>query len=266
MNNCLKPNSLKNMEPLTLRERQFEYLRILKELDRYCNVNHLTYYITCGTLIGAIRHKGFIPWDDDLDVMMPRPDFLRLCAEYQSNDFNFRNIRNDKSHSYNFGRLCSNRLYRLFKNKPIYNVGIDVYVINGAPSTSKEQCKLINDTFVHINRARFLIRVRSNLVRRGLWPFKNLNFELLNKELFSAERCFERYNYEESDFVWAFGGGKTIMKKELLETQIKLPFEDGLFLAPEHYHEVLSLSYGDYMQLPPEEMRHPYHGGNIYRI
>ena len=98
-------------QPLSLHERQMEYLRILKELDRYCTENGLRYYMGCGTLIGAVRHKGFIPWDDDLDVFMPRPDFMRLVRSYKSDEWTLHSIYNDKSHPYNFGRLCSSRVY-----------------------------------------------------------------------------------------------------------------------------------------------------------
>lgn len=252
-------------QPLTLRERQLEYLRILKELDRFCVANNLIYYMGCGTLIGAVRHKGFIPWDDDLDVFMPRPDFLRLCNEYHSDDFNFRNIRNDKDHSYNFGRLCSNSIYRVYRKQKLFNVGIDIYVINGAPSSRKEQLQLINDTFVHVKKASSYIRFRNGLVRRGLWPFKHLGFPLLRKELFRAEQCFERYDYRTSDYIWPFGGGRLIMPKKNYGNPIRMEFEDGLFLAPEHYHEVLTLGYGDYMQLPPIDKRHPYHDSIIYK-
>ncbi len=252
-------------QPLTLRERQLEYLRILKELDRYCSEKGLRYYMGCGTLIGAVRHKGFIPWDDDLDVFMPRPDFLKMCSDYKSVDFNFRNIRNDKSHPHPFGRLCSNNICRFYRDYPIFNVGIDVYVINGAPSTREEQIKHMDKTFVHVKRAEFLIRVRSNLVRRNLWPSKSLDFSLLNRELFREERCFEKYDFETCDYIWPFGGGRLIMKKENYGTPIRLQFEDGYFLAPEHYHEVLTLGYGDYMQLPPADKRVPYHGSHVYR-
>lgn len=253
-------------QPLTLRERQLEYLRILKELDRYCTENNLRYYMGCGTLIGAVRHKGFIPWDDDLDVFVPRPDFLRLCETYYSEDFVFRNIRNDKAHPYNFGRLCSNKIYRLFRNKPLFNVGIDVYVINGAPDSREEQVKFMDETFVHVNRAGQLLWIRNGLARRNLWPFRSLDFALLNKELFRAERCFEKYNYETSEYIWPWGGGRLIMKKEYYGTPIRLQFEDGWFMAPEHYHKVLTLGYGDYMQLPPEDEQHPYHKSNIFKI
>lgn len=251
-------------EPLTIRERQLEFLRILKELDRFCTVNNLRYYMGCGTLIGAVRHKGFIPWDDDLDVFMPRPDYQLFCQDYVSKDFSIHNLYNDKAHSYNFGRFCTNRVCSLYKGKAILNFGIDVYVINGAPSTRDEQQKLMEDTFVHIRRAELLNRIRNGLVRRNLWPFKSLDFTLLNKELSRAERCFERYDFGTSEYIWPFGGGRLIMKKENYGTPIRLQFEDGEFNAPEHYHEVLSMGYGDYMQLPPEDEREPYHTGMAY--
>lgn len=253
------------MKPLSLKEKQFAYLDILKELDRYCQDNNLIYYLGCGTLIGAVRHGGFIPWDDDLDVFMPRPDFKKICQSYSSSSYNFRSIYNDKSHPYNFGRFCSNSLFRLFKNKPVFNVGIDVYVINGAPSTEEEQNKLIYDTSIHLKRADLLNRFRNGLIRRNLWPSNSMNFTLLNKELFRAELCFERYNYDNCDFIWPYGGGRLIMKKELYGKPIRIPFENGMFLAPEHYKEVLTLGYGDYMKIPPIEKRVPYHSCVIYR-
>ncbi len=252
--------------PVPLRERQLEYLRILKELDRYCEANGLSYFLSCGTLLGAVRHKGFIPWDDDLDVAMPRPDYLKLCQNYASGEFNFRSIRNDKSHAHVFGRLCSNDVYRIVMNKPLYNVGIDVYVINGAPSSLDDQKKLFKEVKAHIKRADFLNRVRRNLVRRGLWPHQSLDFAWQNKELFKAEHCFERYDYETSEYVWPYDGDFVMPKKELYGTPVRLQFEDSSFLVPEHYHEILSMEYGDYMKLPPDEDRHPIHGGDIYRM
>ena len=251
-------------QPLTLRERQLEYLRILKELDRFCTENNLRYYMACGTLIGAVRHKGFIPWDDDLDVFMPRPDFMRLNAEYKSEDFTFHTLYNDKSHPYNFGRLCSRNVYTPFKNQKSFTFGIDVYVINGAPSIREEQVKHMDKTFVHIKRKYIWTRIRSYLVRNHLWPFRSLSFPMMRKALFKAEREFAKYDFETSDYIWPYGGGHLTMKKENYGTPVRLQFEDGLFMAPEHFHEVLTLAYGDYMQLPPEEKRNPYHTGTAF--
>lgn len=252
-------------QKLTLRERQLEYLRILKELDRYCTENDLCYYLGCGTLLGAVRHKGFIPWDDDLDVFMPRPDFMRLNDNYESKDYIFHTIYNDKSHAFNFGRLCSENVYSLFRNKKQYTFGVDVYVINGAPSSCEEQVKHMNETFVYIKRKSMLVRFRNTLVKRNLWPFKSLDFSMMHRELMKAEKEFEKYDYETSEYIWPYGGGRLNMKKEFYGTPIRLQFEDGLFMAPEHYHEVLTLGYGDYMKLPAEDQRKPHHAEHFYR-
>lgn len=253
-------------QPLSLRERQLEYLRILKELDRYCTEKGLRYYMGCGTLLGAVRHKGFIPWDDDLDVFMPRPDYMRLVKEYHSVDYTLHTIYNDKAHAYNFGRLCSNHIYTPMGRKKDFSFGIDVYVINGAPSTREEQNKHKDDTQVYIRRKTKLLTFRNILAKRNLWPYKNLAFPLMNRELMKAEMEFAKYDFDSSEYIWPYGGGRLNMKKENYGTPIRLQFEDGMFLAPEHYHEVLTLGYGDYMQLPPEEKRIQSHASNFYRI
>ena len=251
---------------LTLRERQLEYLRILKELDRYCTENGLRYYMGCGTLIGAVRHKGFIPWDDDLDVFMPRPDYMRLVKEYRSPDYTLHTIYNDKAHAYNFGRLCCNHIYTTMGNQNVFSFGIDVYVINGAPSTREEQIKHKEKTHAFIRRKTWLMTLRNVLAKRNLWPYKNLGFPLMNRVLMKAEREFSKYDYDSCEFIWPYGGGRLIMKKENYGTPIRLQFEDGQFLAPEHFHEVLTLGYGDYMKLPPEEKRIQSHVGVFYRV
>lgn len=246
---------------LTLKERQMEYLRILKELDRYCTENGLRYYMGCGTLIGAVRHKGFIPWDDDLDVFMPRPDYMRLVREYQSDGFRLHTIYNDKSHPFNFGRLCCDNVYALVGRNKVYSFGIDIYVINGAPSSRDEQEKHKDATMAYIKRKSKLQAFRSFLINRHLWPFKGLEFPLMNRVLMRAEKEFAKYDYDASEFIWPYGGGRLTMRKENYGTPIRLQFEDGMFNAPERYHEVLTLGYGNYMQLPPEEKRKPYHTG-----
>ena len=247
-------------QPLTLRERQLEYLRILKELDQYCTENNLRYYMGCGTLIGAVRHKGFIPWDDDLDVFMPQPDFDRFWKEYQPGRFIIRTIYNDLSHPFTFGRFCDTSVYSFTNNQKIYDCGIDIYVINGAPSERNEQIEHIDKVFKFINRKSKLASFRNILAKRGLWPNKSLNFKLLNRTLKRADAEFRKYKFDDCKYIWPYGGGKLILKKELYGIPVRLQFEDGCFYAPEHYHEVLTAGYGDYMTLPPEDKRKPYHG------
>lgn len=250
---------------LTLRERQLEYLRILKELDRYCTENGLRYYMGCGTLIGAVRHKGFIPWDDDLDVFMPEPDFNKFATYYISNEFSIHSCWNDLAHQHIFARFCSERI----GSKPIgqyeERFGIDVYIIYGAPSSEEEQQVHMDRVFKLIKKRDIIRRIRNGLARKSLWPSKNLNSRLLNWIIKKIVIEFRKYDYSSSEYIWPFGGGRLNMVKDNYGTPIRLQFEDGLFMAPEHYHEVLTLGYGDYLKLPPEDKRHPYHGGEYYR-
>lgn len=249
---------------LNLKERQALYLSILKDFHAYCEDNNIRYYLACGTLLGAVRHKGFIPWDDDIDVFVPRPDFVRLAHLYSSPQYELHTIYTDKSHQFNFGRLCYNKVYSMLGKRRVFNFGIDVYVINGAPVEEDEKARLFHDVFVHISRKVKYNNFRDGLVRRGLWPFKSLDFSLMNKELFRAEKVFERYDYNTSENIWPYGGGRLILKKELYGTPTKLEFEGGFYYVPEHYHEVLKLGYGDYMKLPPEKDRIPYHGSDFF--
>ena len=252
--------------PLTLQEKRDVYLGLLKELDRFCVQNNIRYYMACGTLIGAVRHKGFIPWDDDLDVFIPEPDYNRLAEIYSSNDFEFVTCFNNKVHPYPFARLIDKRTYSMCGKFRTFGLGIDVYIIYGAPSNKKEQLKHMDSVFKYIKRKRFLEGLRDTLARNGFWPFRDLEFGLLNYYVKKAVYEFRQYKYEECEYVWPYGGGRLNIKKELYGNPIRIPFEDGMFCAPEHPHEVLTAGYGDYMKLPPEEQRVPYHGGNYYWV
>ncbi len=255
-----------NRHPLELKEKQQVYLNILKELDRYCVEHNLTYYMGCGTLIGAVRHKGFIPWDDDLDVFMPFPDYVRFAKEYHSERFQLHTCDNDMSHPFTFGLLCDNSVYSPLGRHKMYNFGIDIYVIYGAPSERKEQLKHIGNVFKYIKIKNLLARFRSRLAYHNLWPFRTLDFKLLNYMLQITSKELEKYSFNECEYIWPYGGGKLILKKELYGRPIRLPFEDGEFYAPQHYHEVLTAGYGDYMTPPPIDQRQPSHGALFYRV
>ena len=247
-----------------MEEKRNVYLGLLKELDRFCTQNGLRYYMACGTLIGAVRHKGFIPWDDDLDVFVPEPDFKKLSEKYSSDKFELVTCFNNTAHPFSFARLIDRRTYSMLGKFLSFGLGIDVYIIYGAPSLRDEQIRHIKKTLKYIKRKNFYYGLRNTLVRKGLWPYRDLKFDIMNCYIRKAIKEFEKYKFDDSEYIWPYGGGRLNLKKELYGNPKRLPFEDGSFLAPEHFHEVLTAAYGDYMQLPPEEKRHPYHGGNYY--
>lgn len=251
-------------DPLSLLEKREVFLGILKEIDRFCTKNSIRYYLACGTLIGAIRHKGFIPWDDDLDVFIPEPDFKRFMQLYSSDNYELVTCYNNIKHPYSFGRLYDKRTYSKNGFLNDYGVGVDMYIIYGAPSDINEQKIHKNDVFKFINRKEFWHKWASRMEKMCLWPFYMMAYKLMNFNIRKASDKFEKYGFDESTYIWPYGGGKLNLKKELYGTPIKIPFEDGMFNAPENYHEVLTAGYGDYMKLPPEEKRQPYHNRKCY--
>lgn len=122
---------------MTLRELQLFALEILKDVHQFCTQNNIKYSLYAGTLLGAIRHQGFIPWDDDIDIVMPREDYNKFCQTYRSERFNLFNRDNDSSFQLAYARVCDIKrtLYKAVEpcSKKPTGVWIDVFPADGCP-------------------------------------------------------------------------------------------------------------------------------------
>lgn len=137
-------NEIKKLQKIPFGNIKNLQLEILNSVHIFCVENDINYIIDFGTLLGAARHKGFIPWDDDIDISMLRPDFDKFSQLYKDNQYSFYNIDNDKSFPYAFGRVYNTQTISFLHNKIKKGIYIDVYPLDGIPSEEKLQKKVFS--------------------------------------------------------------------------------------------------------------------------
>lgn len=268
---------------MTLRELQLFALEILKDVHSFCEKNHIKYSLYGGTLLGAIRHKGFIPWDDDIDIIMPRQEYDRFCATYKSDAFELVNFNIDKSFSYSYSRICDKKktMYtaKYPCNKEGMGVWIDVFPADGFPVNEKD-IPAFYQKILSLEKKK--IRLRSGLysysststtkTTRDIYMQFRHNFGIFFRKVFlfingwrnpfvkkQIELC-HRYTYGTTPFWGSITAPYNhVVYHPLIDFEsCELhPFEDSLFYILKGYDGLLRRVYGDYMQLPQEEKRVP---------
>ena len=260
------------MIELPLNKVKQKELELLRAFVTLCENNGLYYTLCGGTLLGAIRHKGFIPWDDDIDVLMPRPDYDRLLNDLDIDAsclpeyYKIVNWKNG-THDYPFLKLVDKRtrieIPYLDDSYKANHIWIDIFPIDGNPDDSIQ----LNALFKKAKFYRQLIRLKTANPRAGKTVLKRMVKPLLVQ----AVRCLDNYKLcDKLDSVsktyafescsqiggvlWGYGPQERIDKKAFL-TPLKVEFENELFNAPSNYDSYLSGLYGDYLKLPPEEKR-----------
>lgn len=250
-------------------------LEILIELDRVCRENNIKYALYFGTLLGAVRHKGFIPWDDDIDVVMTREEYDKFCEIPKSKlgeSYFFQNYETDPNFFRSFGRLRKNdTLYvqRHYQHLDIHHgIFIDIFPLDSVRSTQRRE----RFRYQYIYRLR-----RLNIIKHfGVSKDSNLVKKLLQKviDIILPQKQFNRYitnqitkrNQDDLEYLGHLTDMINIdnfdkyrvLKKDLYDL-IELEFEGQYFYAPRNYDEILTRLYGEYMQYPDQKDRVPHH-------
>lgn len=268
------------MRNIELKEIQQLELEIMKDVHRFCNENNIRYYLCGGTLLGAIRHKGFIPWDDDIDIMMPRPDYERFIKEYKSNNpyYTLTSIQNNPHHLYTFAKIFDNRTIKIEKGieyceDNIGGVEIDIFPMDGLPQDIKQSDKYFNNQkniFKYYSLAVSKFTKSKNILKLIPKYIIVKVCKIIGKEKFIIliNNRAKKYNFNDCEYVACsiipyYGNRERILKSTYIN-QIEVEFEGELFYAPEGYDKYLSNLYGDYMKLPPKEKRVTHHDCKIY--
>lgn len=251
-----------NKEKITFEQTRKILLEILIDVDKFCSENDLTYFLACGSLLGAIRHKGYIPWDDDLDIMMPRPDYERFLEIYKHDRYSlckpsdgmyfFAKVYDKNTETYESGIDYK-------KYKPI-GVGIDVFPLDGIVNDEK----IVNKIIFKSNIFETLLRLSNQPIFYRKNPLKAIN-RIIPRIIGSRnivriiEKIAKTYKYEDSDYVIRIkttpNGSTGALPKDVYGV-IRKEFEGHLFNVPSGYDVWLSRFFGnDYMEMPPEEKR-----------
>lgn len=257
-------------KPLELKEIQRISLEVLKKITSICETQNFRYTLAYGTLIGAIRHKGFIPWDDDIDIQMPRPDyekFIKYMVEHPIENLKVFNHKYVKNYPLGISRIADMRYKVEEKILEDCDMGIfvDVYPIDGLANTydgAKEAYSLTDKPRANLLR---MIYKKDNKIRFSQ-IFSDFNFfasgiklEILglSRVQMQLEKAAMSIPFESSGYVGIpnWNWIRLVYKREWYEDYIRVPFEDSEFFISKNYDGVLRAEYGDYMQLPPVEKR-----------
>jgi len=266
-----------------LKELQKIELEMLQEIDKICRHYHIRYYLAGGTLLGAVRHQGFIPWDDDIDIAMPREDyeqFIKIMSHKKHPIYKLLAIECTKGYPYTFAKVVDTRT-RLVEEigKDLHQMGvfIDIFPIDGM-GNQKEKA---------MQRLMKIIRLRSRIWEAALKKdeIKNKERNLKNQMIKSAanglikiigiKRCYhymmkyvKQETFQDSKWIASAVGGagieREVIERKYFDNMIEMEFEGKRFYAPEGYEKYLTNLYGDYMQMPPKEKRVASHRGKIW--
>ena len=246
-----------------IRPLQLRMLKILLAFDKVCREHDLRYCIFAGTLLGAIRHKGFIPWDDDMDVGMPRPDyerFIQHAAEWLPTPYEFVCAENDENYPLPFGKI-QDASTTLIERKHLSYLGgiyVDVFPYDGVPANQLKR-RVHYASFECFKQILYL--VYRDPYKHGHGP--SCWIPLLCRKLFTKKgiqqkirRILTKYDFDQCRYTADYTDGlRGVMRKSVYDTYANYEFEKEKVQGPKLYEEYLTRIYGDYKQLPDTEHR-----------
>ena len=273
------------MKQLSVEEIKNKELEILVFFHEYCEKNKMKYWLTAGSLIGAIRHKGFIPWDDDIDVGMPREDYMRLIEKYPKEGINglkLLNTINQKDCPITFSKLYD--VNTIKKDDEVeekyqkYGVDIDIFPYDFSPRNHVKFKWVYMHQYI---RFKFFLGIvgkyrkerstmKSILKKIFMFVCKTLAyFHIISADKISIKMNKTAMKYKSGEYLYESMQPSKIFiadyaKSFSFSELILCDFENKKFYIPKGYDEVLRSSYGDYLILPPIEKRTTHHLSHYY--
>ena len=272
------------MKEIGVEELKKIQMDILIEVDKWCKEHNVNYFIDCGTLIGAVRHKGYIPWDDDIDISMLREDYEAFIKEFNKNrndDLEVMHARTNKGFPYEFAKVQKKNTRMIEKNACEFDIGIniDIFPYDYLAPTKDMAVDRANKLLKKCKIPQFVfewkLTLGNKLRKRPLHKRIIVDLFKFITLPFSVDWCTHKMDtiattYYNTDYKYLSGmcsrryNAKEFFEREWMKNTIDIEFEGHTFKAPSNYDMVLRAQFGDYMQLPPEEQRVSHHEFKAY--
>lgn len=264
----MKNTNIETLSKEKVRELQLKSLEMLLYFKKFCDENNLLFYFCGGCCIGSLRHQGFIPWDDDIDVFMPRDDYERLHKLWNEKaDTKKYSCLHPSKEMYSgniFTTIVDNdttliKPYQTELDIPL-GVNMDIFPLDGCPSSRfKRKMQMFWSLIYSLYLAQVVPQKHGGVVEFGskvllkLVPSKNLRYKIWK----FAEKHMTKYKIEDCDYITELCAGPGYMKneypKKAFESCVYKKFEGYDMPVPVGYDDYLKIAFGDYMTMPPKE-------------
>lgn len=252
-------------------------IEILKFIHSFCQEHDINYFLVGGSLIGAIRHHGYIPWDDDVDIGLLRNDYTKLIEELEKEKcdrFKILCLENDRKYYLPYAKMVDTRT---ILQEDVYGVcplgvGIDIFpfdYLNCSYEIARKELesdsfieKMIHFRSIKLSTQRSMAKNLATIVLRVICP---LSFRF--KGIYRMKRLSKIMSFNQEKYVACLVGSygaREVCDAQCFEKQIDAEFENMMLKVPIGYDKYLRSIYGDYMKLPPEEKRVTHHSNKAY--
>ena len=276
---CNREKNIRYEEVTDISEIQQMELGIMEYIHEVCHKIGVKYFLAYGSLIGAVRHQGFIPWDDDMDICMLRDDYEKLqdyMIAHPNERYELMSYKNNVNYVYPFMKVQDNHTYLVEEDVRIdsdMGIYVDIFPVDGYEDDQAfkdKMTKIIKKrqlscyTFKGITNTKSVVNSIIRYISVIIFYFTNTNKYVSQIDELAKSRKVE--DYELVDYVVYKDMNKPVWKREWLEQVEAGSFEGKKFMIPKHYHEILTSDYGNYMQLPPVEQQVSHHDFKLWKI